>query len=104
MAIKLINSTDDGEAGAIIENGTIRPYKIVDLSDSIEHARHLRDQYDESKAKNMHMLASVPVDLVENIRIINKFPIGAEGFKAAIHEVVRMVKSGELEAFKIHGA
>ena len=52
----------------------------------------------------MHLLASVPADLLENVRIINKFPIGPEGVKAAIHEVVRMVKSGELEAFRVHGA
>jgi hypothetical protein len=103
--IKLITDKDSvSEAGAIIENGSIRPYKVIDLSDSVDHVRHLRDQYDESKAKNMHLLASVPADLVENVRIINKFPIGPEGVKAAIHEVVRMVKRGELEAFKVHGA
>lgn len=103
--MKLITDKDTtAEAGAIIENGCIRPYKVVDLTDSVEHVRHLRDQYESSKAKNMHLLASVPADLLENVRIINKFPIGPEGVKAAIHEVVRMVKSGELEAFRVHGA
>lgn len=103
--IKLITEKDDvSEAGAYIENGHIRAYKHVDLTDFLEGVKRTRDAYDPSKAKNMHHIASVDADVIENIRLLRQYPIGPEGIKLAIAEVVRMVKSGELGAFRIHGA
>lgn len=103
--IKLITEKDDvSEAGAYIENGCIRPYKHVDLTDFLEDVRRTREAYDPSKAKNMHHIASVDADVIENIRLLRKYPTGPEGVKLAIAEVVRMVKNGELGAFRIHGA
>lgn len=103
--IKLINDKDDySEAGVYIENGHIRPYKNVDLTEFLKDVKHTRDSYDPSKAKNFHHIASVDADVIENIRLINKYPNNAEGLKLAIKEVARLVKNGELGAFRIHGA
>ena len=103
--IKLINDKDAySEAGAYIENGTIRPYKNVDLTEFMKDVRQTREAYDPSKAKNFHHIASVDADVIENIRLLRKYPNNAEGFKLAIKEVVKLVKSGELGAFRIHGA
>lgn len=103
--MKYIHDKDSiSEAGVIIENGHIQPYKHIDLSGNIEYVKALRDQYDPSKAKNMHHIASVEADLIENIRLLKGYPITAEGQKLALKEVVRMVKSGELGAFRVHGA
>lgn len=103
--IKLVTEKDEvSEAGAYIENGCIQAYKHVDLTHFLEDVRKTREAYDPSKAKNMHHIASVDADVIENIRLLKKYPTGPEGVKLAIAEVVRMVKSGELGAFRIHGA
>ncbi len=103
--MKLILEKDDvSEAGAFIENGCIQAYKNVDLTEFLKDVKRTRDAYDPSLAKNMHHIASVDADVIENIRILKKYPQGPEGNKLAVKEVVRMVKSGELGAFRIHGA
>ena len=103
--IKLINEkTETSEAGAIIENGHIRAYKHVNLDGLIDHVKELRDNYDPKEAKNFHHIARLDADILENIRLINGFPNTPEGQKETVKEAVRMVKSGELAAFAIHGA
>jgi hypothetical protein len=92
------------EAGVIIENGHIQPYKHVSLDANLEHVRMLRGQYDPSKAKNMHLIGSVHPDVIENVRLLRQYPAGPEGVKLAVEEVARMIESGELGAFRIHGA
>lgn len=103
--IKLVTDKDEvSEAGAYIKDGHIQAFKHVDLTGFLEDVRRTRAAYDPSLAKNMHHIASVDADVIENIRLLNKYPATPEGNKLAVKEVVRMVKSGELGAFRIHGA
>jgi hypothetical protein len=103
--IKYVYDKEEGsEAGVLIENGHIQPYKHVDLTASLEYAKMHRDAYDPAKAKNMHHIGSVDADVIENVRLLNKWPMGPEGTNLAVKEVVRMIKSGELGAFRVHGA
>lgn len=100
----ITEKTDVGEAGAIIENGHIQAYKTVDMSGLIDHVQKLREVYDPTEHRHFHHLARLDYDVIENIRITNKFPVGVDGFNMAVKEAARMVKSGELAAFRIHGA
>ncbi len=103
--MKLINSsTDVSEAGAYIENGTITPYKNVDLTGFMEDLKAYKDCYDPKKAKDMHHIARFEADVIENIRILKKFPANQEGFQLALKEAIKMVRSGELSAFAVHDA
>jgi hypothetical protein len=103
--MKIINEkTDVSEAGAIIENGRIQAYKTVDLTDLVDHVKELRKTYDPSKHKNFHHIARLDADVLENIRLANGWPQTPEGQNLAVKEAVRMVKSGELSAFAVHGA
>ena len=102
--IKLINQqTDVSQAGAYIENGMITAFKTVDLDPFLEDVKRFREEYNAGdKPKDMHHVARLEADVIENIRIHNKWPPNQEGFKMAVKEAVRMVRSGELEAFRIH--
>ena len=103
--MKLINSKDKNiEAGAHIENGMITPYTNVDLTDFMKDLAEYKEQYDPSKAKDMHHIARLEANVIENIRILKGYPANQEGFNLAVKEAVRMVKNGELKAFAVHDA
>ena len=103
--MKLINS-DNGliQSGAHIENGVITPYTNVDLTEFMKDLADYKDNYDKTKAKDMHHIARFEANVIENIRIAKKYPANQEGFNLAVKEAVRMVKSGELKAFAVHDA
>lgn len=98
----LYDKTKDRESGVLIKDGVMTPYTKVDLSGFVDNLKAYRDVYNDSKPKNMHHVASIPWDVIENIRIANKFPLSREGHDLALKECIRMVKSGEMGAFKIH--
>lgn len=103
--IKVITEkTDTTEAGSYIENGRIQSYKTVNMDGLIDHVKQLREDYDPTQHKHFHHLARLDYDIIENIRITNRFPVGPDGFNMAVKEAARMVKSGELSVFRIHGA
>lgn len=103
--MRVINSKDsNSEAGVYIENGVMTPYKNIDLTQFLKDLREYKEQYDPSKAKNMHHIARLEGDIVENIRIINKYPQSEEGWNLAVKKAVEMVKNGDLKIFAVHDA
>jgi hypothetical protein len=102
--INLINSKSDTHlSGAIIKDGTITAVNKVNLDPFLEEVARFREDYHNGeKPKDMHHIARFEASVLENIRLLNKWPATQEGQKLALKEALRMVKTGELKAFAIH--
>lgn len=98
----LYDKNKNRESGVMIKEGVMTPYTKVDLTDFLDDVKAYREVYNNNAPKNMHHLASIPVDVIENVRITKGYPCDRHGHDLALQECIRMVKSGEMGAFKIH--
>lgn len=101
----ILDQTEAGKSGAFIEeDGTIRQFNSIDLDAAKKQVQDMRDIYHHNNKSDFWLLGEVPYELVDHVRITNKIPNTPEGRDEAIRIVAAMLKNGELNEFRVHGA
>ncbi len=98
----LYENSKNRESGVLIKDGVMTPYEKVDLTDFLDEHKAYKEVYNNQKPKHLHHLASIPYAVIENVRLLKKYPADNHGRDLALKECIRMVKSGEMGAFAVH--
>lgn len=101
MRISLEN-TGATESGAHIKDGVAHLYSSIDLSKAKKLVEWEREAY--RPEGGVRFLGSVPWEVIEAIRLENKWPANKEGRDKALQATVDRLRSGELREFQVHGA
>jgi hypothetical protein len=103
MEITLSNTGYQKAGALILDDGTVIQKNYLDMNAAKEDIRNIRSEYHHNNKADMWHVARIPMEIIDQVRILNKIPNTQAGQQEAVKIATKMAINGELPDFEIHG-